>query len=80
MNEKGRAGVARKSADAKQLGGWVLGGHYHARKLTYAEHRLNTESAIAAEGREGSNPSTSSLSVSRFTIAHAVKQVRKGVR
>jgi len=34
------------------------------RKFTYAEHRLNTESAIAAEGHEGSNPSTSSIYVS----------------
>ncbi len=41
--------------------GWVLGGLSYARKFTYAEHRLNTESALAAEGRAGSSPATSSF-------------------
>ena len=51
------------------------------RKLTYAEHRLSTESAIAAEGHEGSNPSTSSfILVSWFTKCHPVKQVTKEVK
>ena len=29
-----------------------------ARKLTYAEHRLNIKSALAAESRAGSSPAT----------------------
>ena len=33
-NEKEGAGVAGKSADAKQLGGWVLGGHCYERGST----------------------------------------------
>jgi len=41
-----------------------LGVAYLDEESTLAEHRLNIESAIAAKGHEGSNPSTSSIYLS----------------
>ena len=45
------------------------------RKFTYAEHRLNTKSALAAKGHAGSSPATSSfMLVSLVHRYYPVKQ------
>jgi hypothetical protein len=40
------------------------------RKFTYAEHRLNIESALAAEGHAGSSPATSSFMLVSLVHGH----------